>query len=75
MRVHGVQGDRRLRVILAARLVIAVDKRPLLKWLNLTPEDAHRLLALRDRVPRSLNAQARATIGDMRDIAAWRLPS
>jgi len=53
--------------------IYAVSTENLIRALNLSTQTAEDLLRIRDEVPRSLNAQARLTGSDVREIAEFHV--
>lgn len=53
--------------------VLGADTSRLIDRLGITDDDARTLIELRNRVPRSLNAQASLTVSDIRAISAFQV--
>jgi len=54
--------------------VLGAETETLIRKMGLTEADAQALLSLHKRVPRSLNAQASLTVGDIRKLACFKVP-
>jgi hypothetical protein len=58
----------------AIEKVLCVETQTLIRKMGLTESDAKSLLGIHERLPRSLNAQARLTVTDVRGLACFSVP-